>query len=338
MALKQTTLWKQLRPNLMFLSIIGICPFHISAFRCHFYLPMFCYQIILFALILSFTTVTWCFELFNLINSDLLIYFKSNIAIYADYILSTISYAAHVLSIALIFIERRDHLKLICRLLRADESLRSFINKNTTEMDLSMDILLIVVVLGQLIVMFGGVFYFSSSLEIWLYILYNTVKTIIGYTISIYIQHLAGLMWNRLILLENQLNHELNRATCNGDGRTKQRLNQMFRLFNELTDLHPQFSNVFGNQLLVNIGLQFITVSAGLFLVIVNLYKQKDGLNLMDFCTIFWVGIAIGVNCILVCYAINGTSVQVLNLENKLCYILQRFLVVFEIGKKFVHI
>lgn len=324
MALKPTTLWKHLKPNLMFFSIIGICPFHISTFRCRFYLPMFCYQIILFAIILSFTTVTWGSELLYFNSSELLIYFQSNIVIYAEYMLTTISYAAHVVNIALIFIKRRNHLKLICHLLKVDETLRSFSNQNTTGMDRSIFKLLIILLLGQLILNFGVVFYSFSSLNMsYVYMLCNAVMIVIGYTLSIYIQHLAGLMRNRLKLLENQLNLEFNRATGNRARSPKptKRLTQIFGMFNELTDLLPLFTDVFGGQLLVNSGQQFINVSAALFFSIVNFRKHKNGLNFIDFCTLLWTGYSIVINFVLVFYTIDGTSVQVrYNLENKLFF------------------
>lgn len=308
------TYWNRFNQDLTFLRFSGINPLHFSTIRCNFFLTMFRYQFILFGSILIYGTITWTIEIQYLTdtNSFWTHYFKSDITKYADFILSVIGYVALSMSIALILTERENHLRLICKLIKFDKSLGTFIERNTTDIqDTSFGKRWLITFLGQLLLIFILMSAFKladNKFPFWYYVMFKSVKTFVSCTTSVYIQHLARLFCERLTLLVYQFQIEL--SAFADRSRENRRIAQAMRLFSEFTDLMTLLGRVFGSQMLVHIVNEFLILTVTLFTRIVNLEK-RNGLKQIDVLLLFFGGVTITVNCVLVCCLICDILVKV---------------------------
>lgn len=272
------------------------------------------YQIILLGSILIYVNIAWYIEFHYLTDANNIWkqYFKSDIAKYADLISSVIGCGSLSLSIVLILSRRKIHLRLVFQMRTIDESLGTFIDRNTTDMDTSLRKRWLIACLAQLLLVVSLIIAFNKAMNkfpFWFYLFYKSVKTFVSCTISVYIQHLARILCERLILLAYQFHVDLNIIA--NECRRKQRIAQAIRLFYEFADLNALFGKVFGSQLLVNFVVEFLMLTVTLFTRIVNVQK-RNGLKCIDVFLLLSNGLSVTVNCVLVCCLISGISAKVL--------------------------
>lgn len=310
-----------LAPYLKILQTIGLCPFSVSK-NVHFTWPAVCYHVAISIVILTLTTFLWTYETtYTLTLSegktlDLVVwdvYYNSNVSMYADLLIMTVSYGTHFVHILLTIVDRNVHLHFVRSLFDVDSVIARQLRIDTSQLDENFGLKLIGAMLTQTV---GAtcVFYYpdwNRTLKICLAFVYGLkMGTVV--VLTMYMRHLVTLITNRLVLVRFRFESVVLLRANTKKRRQFKRIVKLLNLLNKLFRVKWLYGRAFGRQLLAGAVLDFTMVSVSLFITIVNMRERQ--LLWFDFvCVLFSIFSAHFVKSAMVGQAMSCLAAQVID-------------------------